>query len=84
MTQQNSPQIPANSPLKVVSEQTLGELFAADPESLTDDDVEKMVDGLIAHRQFWAAQEAEAKVTGKRPKAKKIPKVDVSKLELDL
>ena len=46
---------------------TIAELFVRDPQGLTDEEVDKMVEAMIGGRARWEAEEAEAKAQGRKP-----------------
>lgn len=62
-----------DSPLSEADPRSLDDLYAADPLSLTDDDVDKIVSDLRQKRALWATEDAEAQSQGRarRPKAYK-------------
>ncbi len=59
-----------NSPLTEADPRSLDELYAADPLSLTDADVDKIVEDLREKRDLWMKEEAEAGSQGRRRKTK--------------
>ena len=71
------------SPLKEADPRSLDELYSADPLSLTDPDVDRIVDNLVEKRDLWAAAEAKAASTGKKKPAKAyLPKTEKGSIEL--
>ena len=58
------------SPLEEADPRSLDDLYAADPLSLTDDDVDKIVADLRQKRALWASEDAAAQSQGRarRPK----------------
>lgn len=68
------------SPLQEVEKESLAELFARDPESLSDSDLERIVSELRTKRSLWLQTEEAGKRKKAEPKAK--PKT-LSKEELN-
>ena len=65
----------AENPLSEADSRSLDDLYAADPLSLTNGDVDKIVDVLIQKRVTWQKEDSEAQAQGRsrRPKAYKTP-----------
>ena len=63
------------SPLNEADPRSLDDLYAADPLSLTDDDVDKIVKDLREKRALWEKEDKEAQAQGRarRPKVYKSP-----------
>lgn len=91
----NSPTLPpsgieATSPLAEAKPESLDELFSRDPLSLSDSDVDQIVDSLRAHRRLWAQEEKSSKKAGTRTnsvgiaKAAKNLKLEDLKLDLEV
>ena len=61
------------TPLTEAEPRSLDELYSADPLSLTDDDIDKMVADLREKRKLWAKEESASKTEGRarRPSAYK-------------
>ena len=59
----------------------LNELFARDPLSYTDDDIDTIVEALRAQRKKFAQEEEAAKAENRKPKHGKL---DLKTLKLDL
>ncbi len=71
-----------DSPLSEADPQSLDDLYSADPLSLTDSDVERIVSDLREKREQWEKQEAE---TGpKKSRTKKSYKEAPEKGQLTL
>jgi len=73
------------SPLAEADARSIDELFAADPLSLTNNDVNKITKELREKRHLWAQEEEESKTQGRRrrpSKYKEVPKD--GKITLDL
>lgn len=73
-------QTPPQSPLAEANPRSLDELFNADPLSLTDEDVGKIVADFRNKRHLWEKEEQEAKTQGRR--RKKVYKDAPAKLSL--
>jgi hypothetical protein len=58
----------AANPLREASPESLNELFERDPLSLTDSDVESIVQQLRVARSKWAEEEAQKQRSGKKSK----------------
>jgi hypothetical protein len=58
----------AQNPLREASPESLNELFERDPLSLSDSDVESIVQQLRVARSKWAEEEAQKKSAGKKSK----------------
>lgn len=56
------------SPLTEPDPRSLDDLYSADPLSLTDSDVDRIVDDLREKRALWIKEEAEAGAQGRRAK----------------
>lgn len=80
MTDSKSQGQEAQSPLAEVQPQTLGELFSRDPLSLSDQDIDKIVEELRRQRAKW--QEAEA--TGRKSAAKAAAPSHISLADIGL
>ncbi len=67
--------MPEESPLSEADPKSLDDLYAADPLTLTDDDVDKIVADLRQKRALWASEDAAAQSQGRarRPKTYKSP-----------
>jgi hypothetical protein len=59
-----------DSPLAEAEPRSLDELYAADPLSLTDSDVDKIVTDLCEKRDLWMKEEKEAGAQGRKRKTK--------------
>ena len=68
------------SPLQEVEKESLSELFARDPESLSEADLDRIVSELRSKRMLWLQTEEAGKKKKAEPKAK--PKT-LSKEELN-
>lgn len=71
------------SPLGEVDPHSLNYLFFADPLSLSNDDVGRIVDEVLAKRALWEKEEVEAKRTG-RPRRSSVYKTPLPKGKLTL
>ena len=56
------------TPLSEAEPRSLDELYSADPLSLTDDDIDKMVADLREKRVLWAKEESESQAQGRARK----------------
>ena len=56
------------SPLSEADPRSLNDLYNDDPLNLTDSDVDRITDDLIAKRALWIKEEAEAGAQGRRTK----------------
>lgn len=67
--------MPNESPLSEPDPRSLDDLFAADPLSLTDEDIDRIVDELRTKRALWEREDAEAKQQSRarRPTAYRDP-----------
>jgi len=71
------------SPLEEADPRSLDELYSADPLSLTDSDVDRIVDNLVEKRALWAAAEVEAASKGtKKPSKAYLAKQEKGSIEL--
>lgn len=62
---------------------SLEELFSRHPSTLTDTEVEAMIESFRAARGRWAQEETAAKAAGRRPNARKVaPKIELKDLDL--
>ena len=63
------------SPLSEANPKSLDDLYVADPLSLTDDDVDRIVSDLRQKKVLWEKEDAEAQSQGRkrRPKEYKSP-----------
>ena len=73
------------SPLAEADARSLNDLFDADPLSLSDRDIDLIVQNIRENREKWAREESEAKRQGRarRPSAYKTPPAQ-GKLSLDM
>lgn len=73
MTQSSPDPIPLKSPEELLAEAnpaSLDALFSRDPESLTDNELDRMVEEERRMRAIWAKNEAEGKrASSAKPKA---------------
>jgi len=62
--------MPPENPLSEADPRSLDDLYAADPLSLTDNDVDKIVADLRQKRALWQREDAAAQAQGRarRPK----------------
>jgi len=65
-----------------VAPTSLDDLFAKDPRSLTDREIDAIIDAYRAARGRWLKAEEEAKTAGK--KRTTLPKADRPKIEINL
>jgi len=62
---------------------SLAELFARDPLSLSDREVDEIIAGLRKQRENFIKEETKSKSSGKRTRAKTVSQVQASALTLD-
>jgi hypothetical protein len=71
--------LPEQTPLATISPDSISQLFAIDPEYMTDADIDQLVVAYRAQRQHWATEDAKPKAPrGKKAAAEKAPKVPVN------
>ena len=72
------------SPLEEADPRSLDELYYLDPLSLTDPDLDRMVDNQIEKRALWAQAEVEAASKGtKKPAKAYLPKTEKGSIDLN-
>lgn len=72
----------ADSPRVEVSPRSIDDLFAADPNDLTEADFRQIISEFRAKRDIWEKAEHEKQTGGKKPKAVAGPTVKLDETDL--